>query len=37
VWEAFRTARAAEWNEIDRRCQELTEREEEIGRFEELR
>ena len=37
AWEAFRAARAAEWDEIDRHGEDLTEREEEIGRFEELR
>jgi heme-degrading monooxygenase HmoA len=36
AWEAFRTARAAEWDEIDQRGEDLTEREEEMGRFEEL-
>jgi heme-degrading monooxygenase HmoA len=37
AWEAFRAARAAEWDAIDRRGEDLTEREEEIGRFEEPR
>ena len=36
AWEAFRAAWAVEWEAIDNRCQALTEREEEIGRFEEL-
>lgn len=37
AWEAFRAARAADWDAIDRRGEDLTEREEELGRFEELR
>ena len=36
AWESFRAARSADWEAIDRRCQALTEREEEIGRHEEL-
>ena len=36
AWEEFRTARAAEWDELDQRGEDLTEREEEIGRFEEI-
>jgi len=36
AWETFRAARAADWEAIDERCRALTEREEEIGRFEEL-
>jgi heme-degrading monooxygenase HmoA len=34
AWEAFRTAWAAEWEAIDRRCEALTEEEEDLGRFE---
>lgn len=37
AWEAFRAARAADWEALDERCQALTEHEEEIGRFEDLR
>lgn len=37
AWEAFREERAVEWEAIDQRCRALTEREEKIGRFEELR
>jgi len=36
AWETFRAARADEWEAIDRRCQDLTEDEEEIGRFERI-
>jgi heme-degrading monooxygenase HmoA len=36
AWEAFRAERAVEWEEIDRRGEALTEREEEIGRFEDV-
>jgi heme-degrading monooxygenase HmoA len=36
AWAAFRAARAADWEALDRRCQDLTEHEEEIGRFEDL-
>jgi heme-degrading monooxygenase HmoA len=36
AWEAFRAARAAEWEAIDRRGEALTELEEEIGRFEDV-
>jgi heme-degrading monooxygenase HmoA len=35
--EAFRTARAEEWEAIDRRCQALTDAEEELGSFEATR
>jgi heme-degrading monooxygenase HmoA len=34
AWDAFRAARAEEWDAIDRRCQALTADEEEIGRYE---
>ena len=34
AWEEFRHARSDEWDAIDRRCQALTEVEEELGRFE---
>jgi heme-degrading monooxygenase HmoA len=34
AWEEFRNARAEEWDALDRRCQALTEVEEEIGEFE---
>jgi heme-degrading monooxygenase HmoA len=37
AWEAFRAARAADWEALDLRCRALTEHEEEIGQFEELR
>jgi heme-degrading monooxygenase HmoA len=36
AWEAFRAARSAEWDAIDRRGEALTEQEEEIGRFEDV-
>ena len=34
AWKEFRNARADEWDAIDRRCQALTELEEELGQFE---
>jgi heme-degrading monooxygenase HmoA len=36
AWEAFRAARSAEWDAIDRRGEALTEQEEEIGSFEDV-
>lgn len=34
AWQRFRSLRSHEWEAIDRRCQQLTEHEEEVGRFE---
>jgi hypothetical protein len=36
AWDEFRAARADAWDAIDRRCQVLTEAEEELGRSESI-